>query len=104
MNFLTNISQSRASWKNERFLEISITIRTLQIYSDEIEGFPDFFGKKVHVQSLLGGYRDKISPDLCFRSRKILLVQMIHLVENNYRRTRSQVASYDIINLPVSDM
>src|SRR5207248_9649033 len=72
-----------ACGENELFLEVRVTVRTFQIYSDEIEGLPDSISEDVHVQSLLSGYGDKIASNLFLRSSKVLLVYQVHLVQDD---------------------
>src|SRR3989442_12429057 len=71
MNLLTHVSQRRAGGKNQGVLEIRIPVRRLQIDTDEIDGRPDSFGEKGHLQSLLRAFVPEIPPNVFLPSGKV---------------------------------
>src|SRR6266516_1036591 len=79
-------------------------VGTHEVNPDEIEGLPDPLSKEVHVQALLCGYGHKIAADLFLRGGQVLLVNQVHLVQDDESASVYSVPSPDVDQLIVSDV
>src|SRR5205807_9676430 len=92
------------SRENQRLLKIRLSVGTLEVNPDEIEGLPDPLSKDVHVQALLRGYGHKIAADLFLRGGQVLLVNQVYLVQDDESASVYSVPSQDVDQLIVSDV
>src|SRR5438445_6039198 len=82
--------------ENQRLLKIRVTVGTLEVNPDEIEGLPNPLSKESHVQALLRGYGHKIAADLFLRGGQVLLVNQVHLVQDDQSASVYSVTSQDV--------
>src|SRR5436189_1300419 len=104
MDLLADISQCGARGEDERLLEVSLSIRTLQIDPHEVQSLPDPVREHIHVETLLRGDGHEIGTHLLFHGGEILVVDEVYLVEDDVRGHVSRVPSYYIDQLVVVDV
>src|SRR5438093_7609713 len=70
MDLLADISQCGARGEDERLLEVSLSIRTLQIDPHEVQSLPDPVREHIHVETLLRGDGTKSVPTCFFTTAR----------------------------------